>query len=241
MGQVIDFMPVVETPQAFRDPDTLHRHHQQQNSSSGDDDSSSSSPTASPHTSGTLRSKLSSKPSSSLSSSVPNYLADRTLSETDRYQCIVRRIEVIHGSMCFKTVCVPAFNYARDEHDLNLSGDGKRATFTSRGRERLSMTLESDQITLSAFENTADTGGGGGGAGVQAEFCLEENGCIIFVFREATAEEKCPQGDSGSNADVTTKDSGSSSSTVRREIWRSSASLTARTEWLFVQTMRFVM
>ena len=41
----------------------------------------------------------------------------------------MRRVEVVRGAMRFRMECSPAFNYARDEHQTEISPGG--ATFHS--------------------------------------------------------------------------------------------------------------
>ncbi len=43
---------------------------------------------------------------------------------------LVRRVRVVRGSMPFRMICQPAFNYARDEHKVRVTTDG--AFFDSR-------------------------------------------------------------------------------------------------------------
>lgn len=43
---------------------------------------------------------------------------------------IVRSVKVVRGSLPFELVCRPAFNYARDTHELHLSKEG--AVFSSK-------------------------------------------------------------------------------------------------------------
>ncbi len=48
---------------------------------------------------------------------------------TDRHR-IVRMVRVVRGTMRFRVECEPRFNYARDEHEIEMTGDG--AVFRSR-------------------------------------------------------------------------------------------------------------
>ena len=41
----------------------------------------------------------------------------------ERHQ-LVRRVQVVRGTMQFRAECIPAFNYARDEHTLDLTESG---------------------------------------------------------------------------------------------------------------------
>ena len=44
-----------------------------------------------------------------------------------RAHSLVRRVQMVRGSMAFRMDCTPAFNYARDRHDTKLHNNG--ATF----------------------------------------------------------------------------------------------------------------
>lgn len=49
---------------------------------------------------------------------------------------LIRRVNVVRGSMAFRLQCLPAFNYARDEHQTEITSDG--ASFHS-SRQGLSL------------------------------------------------------------------------------------------------------
>jgi GH15 family glucan-1,4-alpha-glucosidase len=90
---------------------------------------------------------------------------------------LVRRVQIVRGSMAFSMECKPAFNYARDEHGLDVTPEG--ACFQAPG---LSMGLVTD-VPL-----TKD------GAGVRAEFSLERGQTSIFVLREIEGGVGCGLG-----------------------------------------------
>jgi GH15 family glucan-1,4-alpha-glucosidase len=83
---------------------------------------------------------------------------------------LVRRVQVVRGSMTFRLQCLPAFNYARDEHRISLSKDG--ALFTSGS---LTVALVSP-IPLKAE-----------GTGVQTEFTLQEGETVAFILHQTDA------------------------------------------------------
>src|SRR5262249_18016563 len=87
---------------------------------------------------------------------------------------IVRRVEMVRGSMAFKLECRPAFNYARDAHETRVSIEG--AAFHAPG---LSFGL------ASAVPLRRD------GNGVSAEFTLQEGESAVFVLREIAAGHGC--------------------------------------------------
>jgi GH15 family glucan-1,4-alpha-glucosidase len=87
---------------------------------------------------------------------------------------IVRRVEMVRGSMAFKLECYPAFNYARDIHETEISGQG--AAFHAPG---LSLGL------ASSVPLTQD------GYGVLSEFTLQEGQIAVFVLKEIMCGASC--------------------------------------------------
>ncbi|MCI0529265.1 MAG: DUF5911 domain-containing protein, partial [Nitrospira sp.] len=82
------------------------------------------------------------------------------------YHQLIRRVNVIRGAMTFRMECHPAFNYARDEHQIKITEQS--ADFHSPG---LSLRLAT-RVSL-----------GQDGNGVIAEFTLQEGQRAIFVFQ----------------------------------------------------------
>ncbi len=87
---------------------------------------------------------------------------------------IIRRVKVLRGIMAFRIKCHPAFNYGREEHRVELSGQG--AVFHSAS---LSLALSSP-IALKANER-----------GIAGEFTLKEGEALTFTLRGITAGEGC--------------------------------------------------
>jgi GH15 family glucan-1,4-alpha-glucosidase len=87
---------------------------------------------------------------------------------------VVRRVEMVRGSMAFRLECYPAFNYARDVHETRISRNG--AAFHAPG---LSLGL------ASAIPLKQD------GNGVFAEFTLEEGQTAAFVLKEIPSGAGC--------------------------------------------------
>jgi len=83
---------------------------------------------------------------------------------------LVRRIKVVRGEMNFQMECSPAFNYARDDHETEITEEGAR--FRSG---QLSLGLATD-VPLQAEGNRA-----------VAEFSLREEQMAVFVLREIEA------------------------------------------------------
>jgi GH15 family glucan-1,4-alpha-glucosidase len=79
---------------------------------------------------------------------------------------LVRRVQVVRGTMAFRMKCQPAFNYARDAHETSLTEAG--ASFHSPG---LSMGL----ATALPLEVDGD--------GVTAEFAVDHGETAVFVLR----------------------------------------------------------
>lgn len=132
---------------------------------------------------------------------------------------LVRRVEVIRGTLPFRLECFPAFDYARDTHETSIVDD-ERATDASAeegvsdGQKRKKAVFKSSKgMTLELrymTGNNPDVGGCGDlpdthiklvkdtetwprhkGAGIVAEFTLQEGQTADFFFREdpATAED----------------------------------------------------
>ena len=85
---------------------------------------------------------------------------------------LVRRVQMVRGSMRFRMECHPAFNYARDKHDIKVEPGA--ATFHTRG---LNLVLAS---TVGLKQN---------GQGVGADFILDEGQTAVFVLRELLENE----------------------------------------------------
>jgi GH15 family glucan-1,4-alpha-glucosidase len=97
------------------------------------------------------------------------------LTEKERgFQWLVRRVSVSRGSMRFRAVCRPAFNYARSPHRLEASAGGAR--FLSDG-----LALELCTEAELRLEDGAAT----------SEFTLTEGETVSFVLRPA-AEDTSP-------------------------------------------------
>ncbi len=90
------------------------------------------------------------------------------------YRSLIRRVQVVRGTMTFRLACLPAFNYARDRHELSITPDG--ACFHSPS---LSLGLVT-KIPLRAD-----------GQGVAAEFTLEQGETAVFVVREIEPRGAC--------------------------------------------------
>lgn len=87
--------------------------------------------------------------------------------EDPNYQGLVRQVRVERGTITFVAECIPAFNYARDVHQLTLTETG--AHFVS---DQLSLAL----VTDVPLQQQAD--------GVLSKVTLKEGETATFVLRE---------------------------------------------------------
>lgn len=90
---------------------------------------------------------------------------------------IIRSVAVVRGTLSFDMVCRPAFNYARDEHEVHLSKDG--AIFHSKSLclgLATSVPLEQD-----------------GEGGIRAHFTLHEGHSVHFILESAKDHDLAPQ------------------------------------------------
>ncbi|MBI4639119.1 MAG: glycoside hydrolase family 15 protein, partial [Candidatus Tectomicrobia bacterium] len=105
---------------------------------------------------------------------VTDYMPVGVSAREPGHHWLVRRVNVVRGAMAFQVECRPAFNYARDEHQITITPEG--ACFRSA------------RLT---FELATHTPLKQDGSGVIAEFTLREGESAIFVLRESEAEAGC--------------------------------------------------
>jgi GH15 family glucan-1,4-alpha-glucosidase len=93
-------------------------------------------------------------------------------------QAIVRMVRCVRGSVTFRLECLPAFDYARQPHEVAITQN--RAAF----RTPLATLILNGRVALDPM----------GKDGVQAEFSLKEGGKRSFVLEMAEHDEqKTPQ------------------------------------------------
>src|SRR5262245_49546740 len=92
------------------------------------------------------------------------------------FHSIVRRVSVVRGSLSFVIDCYPAFNYARDTHQIDLSNRG--ACFRSP-------SLDLGLSTSVALERRNN--------GVHGEFRLQEGDATVFILTEIPKQSDCEQ------------------------------------------------
>lgn len=87
---------------------------------------------------------------------------------------LFRRVNMVRGTMAFRMECFPAFNYARDKHELEMSIEG--ASFYS---PVLSLGLSSNFLLEQK------------GNGAVREFTLQEGQTAIFILQEIEPGAGC--------------------------------------------------
>ncbi len=90
-----------------------------------------------------------------------------------RANALVRRVQMVRGSMAFRMDCTPAFNYARDRHDTKLHNNG--ATFHTPA---LGLGL----VSPFALKQDGNT--------VKTDFTLQEGQVVVFVLRQLESDEE---------------------------------------------------
>ncbi|MFQ5757964.1 MAG: glycoside hydrolase family 15 protein, partial [Acidiferrobacterales bacterium] len=105
---------------------------------------------------------------------ITDYMPVGECAKEDGYHRLIRRINVVRGTMQFRIECWPAFNYARDEHETKLGPEG--AAFHSPD---LSLGLTSS-VPLKQE-----------GIGVVADVTLHEGETTRFVLQQIPAGEQC--------------------------------------------------
>ncbi|HLH62741.1 MAG TPA: glycoside hydrolase family 15 protein [Ktedonobacteraceae bacterium] len=99
---------------------------------------------------------------------------------------IIRSVAVVRGSLSFDLTCRPAFNYARDAHEVHLSNEG--VIFHSKS---LSLGL------ASSIPLEEDSQGG-----VRAHFTLHANQRVYFILESAKDNDLAPHHCSHSEYDA---------------------------------------
>ncbi|MEM8535079.1 MAG: glycoside hydrolase family 15 protein, partial [Chloroflexota bacterium] len=87
---------------------------------------------------------------------------------------LIRRVSVIRGTMQFEMECHPAFNYARDDHSVEVTADG--------------VSFHSKDLSLGLATNIPIKQDG---HAARASFTLNEGDTVAFVLREVARGEGC--------------------------------------------------
>ncbi|KIY71208.1 glycoside hydrolase family 15 protein [Cylindrobasidium torrendii FP15055 ss-10] len=115
------------------------------------------------------------------------------------FHWLIRRVEVIRGSVPLRMECAPAFNYARDAHTTSIVDDPTSITGLTKA------VFDSEALKLELrylAENTMDhasiptlelklldlEGKGHKGPAICADFSLSEGQCVWFIFRSPPSE-----------------------------------------------------
>lgn len=80
---------------------------------------------------------------------------------------LIRRVSAIHGSVDLKLECFPAFNYARDDHNVEITSKGARIT-----SKKLTLGLATD-VNLQKVDKE-----------IKAQFSLQEGETANFVLHK---------------------------------------------------------
>jgi GH15 family glucan-1,4-alpha-glucosidase len=94
------------------------------------------------------------------------------------FRQVIRRVEAIRGSVPMRMECYPAFNFARDEHKVDITGSG--AVFRSAA-------LDIELTTRVPLELKH------AGGGVEAVIELRQGECAVFALRPLDAKHKGAQ------------------------------------------------
>lgn len=105
---------------------------------------------------------------------ITDYMPVQPPAERHKHHQLVRRVNVVRGAMTFCLECRPAFNYARDEHKIEMTEDG--ACFHSP-------TLSLGLATATPLQHD--------GHGAVAEFTLQEGQTATFVLRDIEPGAGC--------------------------------------------------
>ena len=91
------------------------------------------------------------------------------------YHQLIRRVNVVRGTMTFRMECYPAFNYARDEHETQITAGG--ASFHAQGTGMLLAT----SVPMVQVDK-----------GAVADFTLHEGQTASFALGETVPGSKGP-------------------------------------------------
>jgi GH15 family glucan-1,4-alpha-glucosidase len=89
---------------------------------------------------------------------------------------IVRSVSVVRGSLSFEMICRPAFNYARDEHTVEITNEIAR--------------FHSDELCLALVASVPLEQDGAGG--VRAHFTLQQGQSARFILESAKEHDIAP-------------------------------------------------
>ena len=105
---------------------------------------------------------------------ITDYMPVGKGSDGEGHHQLVRRVTAVRGAIRFRARCQPAFNFARDSHEVRITPDG--ACFTSPD---LSLGL------VTRVPLTAD------GPAACADFVLQQSQSALFVLKKTEPGEDC--------------------------------------------------
>ncbi|GAC1462644.1 MAG: glycoside hydrolase family 15 protein [Ktedonobacteraceae bacterium] len=108
---------------------------------------------------------------------VTDFMPIKKLGTPEHEHKLIRSVSIVHGSLSFTLVCRPAFNYARDSHYVDVSGEG--ATFQH----------QSFHLNLASPIALEPDGRGG----VKATFTLHSGQTLHFLLESSQENRSAPQ------------------------------------------------
>lgn len=108
---------------------------------------------------------------------ITDFMPVKEVGTAEHNHKLIRSLSIIHGSLSFTLTCRPAFNYARDTHQVALSEQG--ATFRH----------SSFQLQLASLIQLEQDGRGG----VQATFTLHNKETLHFLLESTNESGHTPQ------------------------------------------------
>ncbi len=108
---------------------------------------------------------------------ITEFMPIKEVGTAEHQHQIIRSVSVVHGSLTFKLVCQPAFNYAQDAHQVEVLQEG--AIFLS---DHFNVALTSP-LPLETDEK----------GGVQATFTLHAGQAVHFLLESTKKRKHVPQ------------------------------------------------
>ncbi len=109
--------------------------------------------------------------------------------ENGRRHQVIRRVTAVRGTITLSMECRPAFNFARDEHEIDVVD---RGAILRSANLRLGLATD---VPLKVRDG-----------GISSEFVLHEGESAVFVLRELAEEEACGSTLSADDAETLFRD-----------------------------------
>ncbi len=108
---------------------------------------------------------------------ITDFMPIKEVGTAEHHHQLIRSVAVVHGSLSFTLTCRPAFNYARDTHQVDISHDG--------------VLFQSQSFNLGLASPIAlETDGQ---SGVQATFTLHAGQTVHFLLESNKDSDRAPQ------------------------------------------------